>query len=212
MVYIRLNWNLIEKQISMNSLNCCVRIEGWEKTHLRIWLSRTWSRNFKSVKQCHGWNFHSSVSTFSLHHLYSSFFYCKTLNLYRQSLTKLAKQQIKNTDSMYRVLISTWNQIDMHSGSSDRGPLCLETMPWVCGWVSLGHVTVPWVKGLGWFWLKTVKYTCVNLSGDLNWLVAIGGVVIRINKRGKVRREIFGYRNVFCTKRVRQYRCLLVIN
>lgn len=88
----------------------------------------------------------------------------------------------------------------------------LETMPWVCGWLSLGHVTVPWVKGLGWFWLKTVKYTCVNLSGDLNWLVAIGGVVIRINKRGKVRREIFGYRNVFCTKRVRQYRCLLVIN
>lgn len=88
----------------------------------------------------------------------------------------------------------------------------LETMPWVCGWVSLGHVTVPWVKGLGWFWLKTVKYTCVNLSGDLNWLVAIGGVVIRINKRGKVRREIFGYRNVFYTKRVRQYRCLLVIN
>lgn len=81
MVYIRLNWNLIEKQISMNSLNCCVRIEGWEKTHLRTWLSRTWSRNFKSVKQCHGWNFHSSVSTFSLHHLYSSFFYCKTLNI-----------------------------------------------------------------------------------------------------------------------------------
>lgn len=63
MVYIRLNWNLIEKQISMNSLNCCVRIEGWEKTHLRTWLSRTWSRNFKSVKQCHGWDFHSSVST-----------------------------------------------------------------------------------------------------------------------------------------------------
>lgn len=93
MVYIRLNWNLIEKQISMNSLNCCVRIEGWEKTHLRTWLSRTWSRNFKSVKQCHGWNFHSSVSTFSLHHIYSSFFYCKTLNLYRQSLTKLAKQR-----------------------------------------------------------------------------------------------------------------------
>lgn len=31
MVYIRLNWNLIEKQLSLNSLNCCVRIEGWEK-------------------------------------------------------------------------------------------------------------------------------------------------------------------------------------
>lgn len=48
MVYIRLNWNLIEKQISMNSLNCCVRIEGWEKTHLQTWLSRTWSRKTMS--------------------------------------------------------------------------------------------------------------------------------------------------------------------
>lgn len=68
----------------------------------------------------------------------------------------------------------------------------LETMPWVCGWVSLGHVTVPWVKGLGWFWLKTVKYTCVNLSGDLNWLVAIGGVVIRfLQERQSEKRNIW---------------------
>lgn len=94
MVYIRLNWNLIEKQISMNSLNCCVRIEGWEKTHLRTWLSRTWSRNFKSVKQCHGWNFHSSVSTFSLQHLYSSFFYCKTTN--RNTIINLMSVCIEN--------------------------------------------------------------------------------------------------------------------
>lgn len=79
----------------------------------------------------------------------------------------------------------------------------LEIMFWVCGWVSLGYVIVFWVKGFGWFWLKIVKYICVNFFGDLNWLVVIGGVVIRINKRGKVRREIFGYRNVFCIKRVR---------
>lgn len=111
MVYIRLNWNLIEKQISMNSLNCCVRIEGWEKTHLRTWLSRTWSRNFKSVKQCHWWDFHSSVSTFSLHHLYSSLFYCKTLNLYKQSFTKLAKQR---TETQLLIWCQYVSRIDIH--------------------------------------------------------------------------------------------------
>lgn len=83
----------------------------------------------------------------------------------------------------------------MYSGSFDWGLFCLEIMFWVCGWVSLGYVIVFWVKGFGWFWLKIVKYICVNFFGDLNWLVVIGGVVIRIYKRGKVRREIFGYRN-----------------
>lgn len=108
MVYIRLNWNLIEKQISMNSLNCCVRIEGWEKTHLRTWLSRTWSRNFKSVKQCHGWNFHSSVSTFSLHHLYSSFFYCKTLNI-QTILNQTGETTNRNTIiNLMSVCIENW--------------------------------------------------------------------------------------------------------
>lgn len=83
----------------------------------------------------------------------------------------------------------------MYSGSFDWGLFCLEIMFWVCGWVSLGYVIVFWVKGFGWFWLRIVKYICVNFFGDLNWLVVIGGVVIRIYKRGKVRREIFGYRN-----------------
>lgn len=90
----------------------------------------------------------------------------------------------------------------MYSSSFDWGLLFGDNVLSV--WLGeFGICIVFWVKGFGWFWLKIVKYICVNFFGDLNWLVVIGGVVIRINKRGKVRREIFGYRNVFCIKRVR---------